>query len=110
MHKIVIQNSGADGFVCELKPGKNIFGRGEGSQFSLEDNLVSEHHCEVNLSGGEVYVRDLNSTNGTFIGERRITESILLPGQQLRIGSFLFVLDVEQAQEEIVEPVATNIA
>jgi hypothetical protein len=108
MHKLVIQNEGMENFACELKAGKNTFGRGDGNSFSLDDDKVSERHCEVNLSGGEVYVRDLNSTNGTFIGDRRITESVLLPGQQLHIGNFWFALEVGDAKNGEAEAPAPN--
>ena len=38
------------------------------------------------LRGNEVVIKDLNSTNGTFINDEKITESVLKPGQTLRLG------------------------
>jgi len=40
----------------------------------------------VLLHGEEVVVKDLNSTNGTFINDQKITESVLKPGHTLRLG------------------------
>jgi hypothetical protein len=42
-------------------------------------------------------VRDLNSTNGTFIGEEKITESVLKPGQVLRVGQIQLRLESAEA-------------
>jgi hypothetical protein len=40
----------------------------------------------VLLRGSDVVIKDLNSTNGTFINGEQITESVLKPGQTLRLG------------------------
>jgi pSer/pThr/pTyr-binding forkhead associated (FHA) protein len=47
----------------------------------------------VLLRGGEVLIRDLNSTNGTFINNAQITESVLKPGQTLRLGQIELKLE-----------------
>ena len=54
--------------------------------FQIAEPSVSSHHCEVLLRGNEVVIKDLNSTNGTFINDEKITESVLKPGQTLRLG------------------------
>ncbi|MDO4983307.1 MAG: trypsin-like peptidase domain-containing protein [Eubacteriales bacterium] len=36
---------------------------------------ISRHHCELNIVGGEVYLTDLNSTNGTFVNGRRLSSN-----------------------------------
>ena len=54
--------------------------------FQISEQSISSHHCEVLLRGSDVVVKDLNSTNGTFIGDEQITESVLKPGQTLRLG------------------------
>jgi len=54
--------------------------------FQIIEPSVSGRHCEILLRGNEVVVRDLKSTNGTFIQGERITEAILKLGQILRLG------------------------
>jgi len=54
--------------------------------FQIAEPSVSSHHCELNQRGGDVFVKDLSSTNGTFINGEKITEAILKPGQILRLG------------------------
>ena len=45
------------------------------------------------LRGNEVVIKDLNSTNGTFINDEKITESVLKPGQTLRLGQIELQLE-----------------
>jgi hypothetical protein len=55
--------------------------------------MISDRHCELILYGQDVQVRDLQSTNGTFIDEKRVSDEILRTGQVLRIGNALFRLE-----------------
>ena len=86
MAKLVILTQGMTGRAHELNVDRTTIGRVEDNTFQITDASVSSHHCEVLLRGGEVLIRDLNSTNGTFISDARITESVLKPGQTLRLG------------------------
>jgi pSer/pThr/pTyr-binding forkhead associated (FHA) protein len=87
MAKLVVLSEGLTGKSFELKVDKTTIGRLEDNTFPISDGSVSGHHCEVLLRGKDVIVKDLNSTNGTFInGERVTAESTLKPGQILRLG------------------------
>jgi pSer/pThr/pTyr-binding forkhead associated (FHA) protein len=97
MAKLVIQNQGMTGRACELHTDRTTIGRVEDNTFQIADPSVSSHHCEVHLRGAEVFIRDLNSTNGTFINDARITESVLKPGQSLRLGQIELKLEAEGA-------------
>ena len=97
MAKLVILTQGMTGRVHELNVDRTTVGRVEDNTFQIADPSVSSHHCEVHLRGNEVFIRDLNSTNGTFINEARITESVLRPGQTLRLGQVELKLEAEGA-------------
>jgi pSer/pThr/pTyr-binding forkhead associated (FHA) protein len=86
MAKLVILSQGLNGRTHELKVEKTTIGRVEDNTFQIAEPSVSSHHCEVLLRGDEVVIKDLNSTNGTFINDEKITESVLKPGQTLRLG------------------------
>lgn len=86
MAKLVIQNQGMTGRACELHTDRTTIGRVDDNTFHIADPSVSSHHCEVQLRGSDIVIRDLNSTNGTFIDGNKIEESILKPGQILRLG------------------------
>jgi pSer/pThr/pTyr-binding forkhead associated (FHA) protein len=83
------------GRTQELKLDKTTIGRVEDNTFQIAEPSVSSHHCEVELRGKEVVVRDLNSTNGTYINGEKITEKVIQPGQILRLGQVELRLDTD---------------
>jgi pSer/pThr/pTyr-binding forkhead associated (FHA) protein len=86
MAKLVLLSAGMTGRAYELKVEKTTIGRVEDNAFQIPEPSVSSHHCEVILRGSEVTIRDLNSTNGTFINGEKVAESPLKIGQILRLG------------------------
>jgi pSer/pThr/pTyr-binding forkhead associated (FHA) protein len=86
MAKLVILTQGLTGRAHELNVDRTTIGRVEDNLFQIAEPSVSSHHCEVLLRGSDVVIKDLNSTNGTFINGEQITESVLKPGQTLRLG------------------------
>ncbi|PWU20320.1 MAG: hypothetical protein C5B50_04175 [Verrucomicrobia bacterium] len=86
MPKLVVLSAELSGRSHELKTDRTTIGRLEDNTFQIAESSVSSHHCEVLLKGTEVLIRDLNSTNGTYINGQKITESVLKPGQTLRLG------------------------
>jgi pSer/pThr/pTyr-binding forkhead associated (FHA) protein len=97
MAKLVIQNQGMTGRACELHTDRTTIGRVEDNTFQIADASVSSHHCEVHLRGSDVFIRDLNSTNGSYINNDKITEQVLKPGQTLRLGQVELKLEAEGA-------------
>ena len=72
---------------------KNPFtiGRSEDCNLSLLSQTVSRKHAEIFYRGNSVFIRDLNSTNGTFINEKRIKDRILLNnGDTIYFGDLKF--------------------
>jgi pSer/pThr/pTyr-binding forkhead associated (FHA) protein len=86
MAKLVLLSEGYTGRSYELKADRTTIGRLEGNAFQIPEASVSGHHCEVLLRGNDIVVKDLNSTNGTFIAGERVAEAALKPGQILRLG------------------------
>ncbi|MGO9585551.1 MAG: FHA domain-containing protein [Limisphaerales bacterium] len=86
MAKLVILTQGLTGRAHELNVDRTTIGRVEDNLFQIAESSISSHHCEVLLRGSDVVIKDLNSTNGTFINGEQITESVLKPGQTLRLG------------------------
>jgi pSer/pThr/pTyr-binding forkhead associated (FHA) protein len=84
--KLVLLSPGLTGVTHELKADRTIIGRSEDNAFHLVDPSVSSRHCEVLLRQGELLVRDLQSTNGTYINGEPVTEKAMKPGQILRLG------------------------
>jgi pSer/pThr/pTyr-binding forkhead associated (FHA) protein len=86
MAKLVVLTESLKGLAHELKVERTTIGRVEDNTFQIAESSVSSHHCEILLKGNDVVVKDLNSTNGTFINGERVTEAPLRAGQTLRLG------------------------
>ena len=97
MAKLVLLSAGMTGRTHELKVDKTTIGRVEDNTFPIAEASVSSHHCEILLRGEEVVVKDLNSTNGTFINGEKVTETVLKPGQILRLGQIEMRLETDSA-------------
>ena len=55
------------------------------------DSYVSSQHAEVSYRNGNYHLRDLNSTNGVFVNESRISETALRDNDRVRMGQTTFV-------------------
>jgi len=95
MPKLVLLSAGMTGRTHELKADTTTIGRVEDNTFQIAEPSVSSHHCEILLKGSEVVVKDLGSTNGSFINGEKVTESVLKPGQLLRLGQIEMRLETD---------------
>src|SRR5208282_4574355 len=93
MAKLVLLSTGFTGRTQDLKLDRTTIGRVEDNTFQIAEPSVSSHHCEVLLRDNNVVIKDLDSTNGTYINNQKIGESVLKPGQTLRLGNVELRLD-----------------
>lgn len=93
MARLVLLGEAFNGRTYELKVDKTTVGRVSDNAFEIPEASVSSHHAEIILSGNDILIRDLGSTNGTFINGEKITEAVLKPGQTLRFGTVDLRLD-----------------
>src|SRR5262245_48554827 len=100
MPKLVVVSKSQTGLSHELGSHWVTIGRAPGNAFQIVESSVSGHHCEVQARGSEVVVRDMRSTNGTFIKGRMVAEGVLKIGETLQLG------DVELR----IEPSAPRIS
>jgi pSer/pThr/pTyr-binding forkhead associated (FHA) protein len=105
MAKLVVLSEGMTGRAYELKVDKTTIGRVDDNTFSIPEGSVSSHHCEVLLRGSDIVIRDLQSTNGTFINGQQVTgEAVLKPGQILRLGQIELRLEDGEAAAKVAAP------
>ena len=95
MAKLVLLSEGLTGSSFELKAEKTTVGRLEDNAFQIADPSVSSHHCEILLRGSDVVVKDLDSTNGTYVSGDKVSEIVLKHGQILRLGQIEMRLETE---------------
>lgn len=89
MPKLIVLTVGFNDRSLEVKPEKTTVGRLDDNQFPLAEPSVSSHHCEIWAKGDDILIRDLGSTNGSFVNEKQVEpnkEATLRPGQVLRLG------------------------
>ena len=75
-----------------------LLGRGEEAKFRIQHDLVSRKHCEFFERQGQVYVRDLGSTNGTFLDDEQVpasTKTVVPPGGIMRVGGLSFAVEYQ---------------
>jgi hypothetical protein len=108
MARLVLLSEGFTGRSYDLKVDKTTVGRVSDNTFEIPESSVSSHHAEILLRGNEIVIRDLNSTNGTFINGERITEAVLQPGQVLRLGSVEMRLETGDAPAAPSKPASSG--
>src|SRR5438045_5596376 len=97
MARLVLLSEGLTGRTFDLKVEKTTVGRVEDNTFQIPETSISSHHAEILLRGSDIVVKDLNSTNGTFINGEKVTEAVLKPGQILRLGMIEMRLETGEA-------------
>jgi hypothetical protein len=70
--------------------GKVIIGRANNCDIQLPANHVSRQHAEVQIVSGKLMVKDLNSSNGTYINRKKVADGELKNGDEVRFDTFSF--------------------
>ena len=87
MPRLVVLSEGLTGRTHELKGEVTTIGRLEDNSFQVPDPSVSSHHCELTLRGKELQVKDLGSTNGTYVDGAPVRQAALKSGQTVHLGN-----------------------
>lgn len=104
MAKLIFIGEKFDGRVYEFAVEKTSVGRGDHNTLTIQDASVSQSHCEILVYGTEVIVRDLGSSNGTFVNGVRLDKQQQRPlhnGQTVKFGSI-------EARLELMSSSASN--
>lgn len=91
--QVVIVEGGNRGESVSLADAPILIGRGTDAGIRLDDDYVSTRHAQIAASGDQWFVEDLGSTNGTYVGSRRIAQATAIGlGTQIRIGKTILEL------------------
>ncbi len=88
-----------------------IIGRSSGADIRLEQEAVSRNHCKLVNTGDSVIVRDLGSTNGTYVNDQLVDEYRMRDGDLLKVGRCIFKFlsgdNIESAYHEEIYRLTT---
>lgn len=106
--KLVVATGKHEGKVIRVQKAKYLFGRHEECDLQITSLKVSVHHARMRVRGDEVWLRDLDSKNGTFVNEERIAdERQITSGDTIRIGPL--VAKVQLSEGPLSPDEAKNI-
>jgi pSer/pThr/pTyr-binding forkhead associated (FHA) protein len=100
MSKLIIKFNNEVVDHIEMKQGDVKIGRKPGSDIFLDNLAVSGEHANIFTIGEDSFIQDLNSTNGTFINNKRITKHHLRNGDAIVIGKHTLVYVTEQVTKQ----------
>jgi FOG: FHA domain len=75
-----------DGQTHNLKTGTTTVGRDDEADIKVDDRGLSRVHFEIAFDGRMAAIRDLQSTNGTFVDDSRVSELVLRSGSTISAG------------------------
>lgn len=83
-----------EGLTFEIVKSRTSVGRDASSDIQINDTSLSRQHFEIVWTGKKAGIRDLGSTNGTFLGDVRVTEMALPTDSVIKAGHKTFVFRV----------------
>ena len=105
---LVLLKMGGNNKAFSLPSTVTIVGRRQDCDLCVPLMVISRRHCALNMDDGNLSIRDLGSSNGTFVNGKRIDEADLVAGDKVSLGPLNFVVQIDGVPAEIVgdEPLA----
>ena len=85
-----------------------VIGRKNTCDLRIPLSSVSRKHCELKVVGDEVLVKDLGSSNGTFVNRIRVEDTVLKAGDELVVGPVVFTVVVD-GKPDTIDPVRSLV-
>ncbi|MCC6573424.1 MAG: FHA domain-containing protein [Planctomycetes bacterium] len=80
-------------------------GRAKDNVFDIDHKVVSSHHCYVEARGKQYVLVDLDSSNGTYVGEQKIKEHVLRNGDVIALGKVVKIYFIDPVAAPAGSPV-----
>ncbi len=87
---LVVINGVDLGKKYELTQDEVIIGRSSKVDIQIDEESISRNHAVIENDGEQVVIRDLRSTNGTYVNDRPVNECSLRDGDQIKVGRTIF--------------------
>ncbi|HXG11482.1 MAG TPA: FHA domain-containing protein [Gemmataceae bacterium] len=93
---VVLTPGKSEGKIIPITLSQFLIGRDPQCHLRPASASISKRHCAILIRDNKVFVRDFDSTNGTFVNDRQIKGEIeLRPDDRLKIGPLLFAIRIE---------------
>src|SRR5271165_6969030 len=93
---VVLSEGKASGQAIPVKLSQFLIGRDPQCHLRPASSVISKRHCALIINNGKVFVRDFDSTNGTFINEERVEgQREVKDGDLLKLGPIVFKIQLE---------------
>jgi hypothetical protein len=88
---------------CFTQPDTFLIGRSNDAHLCLtDDRFFSRNHCLLEITPPHCFLRDLGSTNGTFVNGQRVAEAFLQSGDQIQGGETVLLVEVSTGEVSAV--------
>lgn len=91
-----------------LESEKIVIGRNEECDYRIPVSQVSRQHCQIELTDDAVILRDLGSSNGTYVNNKRVAKTELRAGDRIVVGPAVFTVQIDGEPEDI-QPVKIRL-
>lgn len=109
MFKLAIVHGTMKGSTFALADGEHTVGRVEGNTIVIPSKQISKNHCKFIVDGDKVIVRDMGSSNGTFVNGVLSKQKTIQVGDRVSIGDCVFELGVKAQQSIQLENDFNNV-
>ncbi len=98
---ILVASGPLQGQEFTFTKAKITIGSGIVNDLSIADSTISRTHCEIRCKDGEVYIKDLKSTNGISIEGIKISEARLSPNTEVQLGRTRLIVPLKQSKHSL---------
>ena len=96
---LVIYIGNASGRRHKLVRGTMTIGRSNQADITIDDERISRFHCIIEWLGETIIIQDNGSTNGTYVGSRKVNRALLSPGVALQMGHSIMKIEYKNEAE-----------
>ncbi len=84
--QLIVTNNGSVIQELTMEKTRILVGRSEHNDIAVSSRFISRHHALLVRHGGTTFLMDLNSTNGTFVNSKRVSNHVLLHDDVITVG------------------------
>lgn len=83
--------------------GEIVIGRSSELDMVLVEDMVSRRHAKITVTGGQIFIQDLGSTNGTFVNGEKVKRARLQEGDRVLVGTSIIKLIASEENQDMAE-------